>query len=578
MREFKNKDGKIWVEGKDFPSFILERGLVTLDNGYLLPEETPIDAMWRIARRAGDILRMPNIVQPIFESLEKGWICPSTPVWCNFGAPRALPISCFSIELEDSLDGIYDGVSEIAMMSKMGGGTAVYAGNLRERGASISSNGGESNGPKSFAAPFDTTINIVTQGKSRRGSAAYYQNFSHPDLLEHLQIKHPGDPIQNLFPGVCFSETDIDAIYDGEEWALERWAKILESRNATGLPYLYFTANANNHISTPDWYGEYTDYPLKASNLCTEIFLPTNLDESFVCCLLSMNLAKWDEWKDTKAVRGAIYLLEAIMEEFIQKTEGVDKMKRARNFAIKHRALGLGVLGWHTYLQSKNQPFNGIFANSATKMIFSNIEAKAERASEKLAEIYGNCPVVDAYNKENGTEIKRRNTTLLAIAPTTSNATIAGGVSPGIEPLASNYFILGGAKGNFLIKNPFLEKLLETKYGKNDKETWDSIKAESGSVQHLDWMDEEDKETFLTFSEINQFELVRQAALRQNYIDQGQSLNVNIPPTTDPKTVSSLYLMGYELGIKSFYYQRSENILRKGIKAMDAADCVACDG
>ena len=205
--------------------------------------------MWRIARRAGDILRMPNIVQPIFEALEKGWICPSTPVWCNFGVPRARPISCFSLELEDSLDGIYDGVSEIAMMSKMGGGTAVYAGNLRERGASISSNGGESNGPKSFAAPFDTTINIVTQGKSRRGSAAYYQNFSHPDLLEHLQIKHPGDPIQNLFPGVCFSETDIDAIYDGEEWALERWAKILESRNATGLPYLYFTANANNHIS-----------------------------------------------------------------------------------------------------------------------------------------------------------------------------------------------------------------------------------------------------------------------------------------------------------------------------------------
>jgi ribonucleoside-diphosphate reductase alpha chain len=567
-----------WIKGKDYPEWLLDRGLTTLKGGYLLPGETPKDAMYRIARKAGDILRMPNIVEPIFEAIWNGWICPSTPVWCNFGAPRALPISCFSIEIEDSLDGIYDSVSEIAMMSKMGGGTAAYAGNLRPRGSSIASNGGESNGPKSFAAPFDTTISIVTQGKSRRGSMAYYQEFRHPDILEHIQIKHPGDPIQNLFPGVCINEDDVDAIYGGEEWALEIWSKILESRNATGLPYLYYTANANNHISCPTWYGTGTDYELKASNLCTEIFLPTNLDESFVCCLLSMNLAKWDEWKDTKAVRGAIYLLEAIMEDFIQKTEGVAKMKRSRNFAIKHRALGLGVLGWHTYLQSKNQPFNGIFANSMTKMIFTSIKAKAERASEKLAEIYGNCPVIDDYNKDVGTNIKRRHTTLLAVAPTTSNATIAGGVSPGIEPLASNYFILGGAKGNFLIKNIFLEKLLEEKYQKNDKETWNSIKTESGSVQHLDWMDEDDKEVFLTFSEINQFELVRQAALRQNYIDQGQSLNVNIPPDTDPKTISSLYLMGYELGIKSFYYQRSENVLRKGIKTMDAADCVSCDG
>ena len=266
------------------------------------------------------------------------------------------------------------------------------------------------------------------------------------------------------------------------------------------------------------------------------------------------------------------------MEEFIQKTEGVEKMKRARTFAQKHRALGLGVLGWHTYLQSKNQPFNGIFANSMTKMMFGSIKGKAERASEKLAEIYGNCPVIEKYNEDNGTDIKRRHTALLAVAPTTSNATIAGGVSPGIEPLASNYFILGGAKGNFLIKNEFLERVLEEKYQKNDKETWSSIKSNSGSVQHLEWMDEGDKEVFLTFSEINQFELVRQAALRQNYIDQGQSLNVNIPPDTDPKVVSSLYLLGYELGIKSFYYQRSENILRKGLKTMEAEACEACSG
>ena len=576
MTEFETKDFRVWRRGKDFPEWMDTRGLVTLDNGYLIETETPKDAMWRIARRAGEILRMPEMVEPVFEAIWKGWICPSTPVWANFGTSRGLPISCFSVEIEDSISGIYSSNAEIAKMTQMGGGTAAFGGNIRPRGSSVTG-GGNTNGSKAFAAPFDTTINIVTQGKTRRGSMAWYLPFSHGDIDEHLQIKTVGDPIQNLFPAVCIDKPDIEAIYDNEEWALERWAKILESRNQTGLPYLYFTHNANNHSSCPPWYGKGTLYPLKHSNLCTEIFLPTSLEESFVCCILSMNARKWHEWKDTKAVRGAIYLLEAIMQEFLDKTEGIVEMTRARKFAERHRALGLGLLGWHDFLQDNNQPFAGIFANSMTRQIWSSMKEKAERASEKLAEKLGNCPVIEEYNKENNTNIMRRHTTLFAIAPNVSSGTIAN-ASPSTEPIAGNYYVQKSAKGNFTIKNSNLENMLETKYDRNNIETWESIKDNSGSVQHLDWMEDEDKEVFLTFSEINQFDIVKQAGIRQDYVDQGMSLNVNIPPDTDPRVVSSLYLLGYELGIKSFYYQRSENILRKGLNVMDAEACAMCAG
>lgn len=576
MEENKRYKGK-WEAGVDYPTWMLERSLVTLEGGYLLADETPREAMYRVARRAGEVLKMPEIVEHIFQAIWKGWIAPSSPVWSNFGTSKGLPISCFSINIGDSISHIYKGVGEIAKMSQLGGGTAAYAGNLRGRGSKIASSGGVSNGTKSFAQSFDTTINTVTQGKTRRGAMAWYLPFSHPDFDEHVQIKTVGDPIQNLFPAVCMDKSDYEDIYAGDEIALKKWSAILESRNATGLPYIYNTFNANHHESTPPWYGHDTDYKLEHSNLCTEIFLPTSLEESFVCCLVSMNVEKWDEWKDTKAVRGAIYLLEAIMQDFIDKTEGIEEMEKARKFAMQHRALGLGILGWHSLLQSKDQPFAGLQANMYTNQIMSSIKEKAIRASEKLAYKFGNCPVVEKYNAKHGTEYLRRHTTLLAIAPTTSNATICGGVSPGVEPLISNYFVLGGAKGNFTVRNPYLEKKLKA-MGKDTLEVWNSIRDNDGSVQHLDFLSEEDKETFLTFGEINQFELVKQAAMRQKYIDQGQSLNVKIRPDTDPKLVSSLYLMGQELGIKSFYYQRSESLVRQGISAMDPEACSSCSG
>lgn len=564
---------KDWVVGHDVPEWMSESGKTTLNSGYLLPDETPRDAMKRIAVTAARLLNKPHRVAEYFDALWNGWIGPSTPVWSNFGAERGLPIACFSSYIPDNLEGIFDVIAEVAMESKLGGGTSSYAGAMRHRGAKIGKSQGESSGPKSFAEIIDKTIGKVTQGLSRRGSHAIYQDFSHHDIREHLTIKSPGDPIQDLFTGVVIDKSDIAKIYKGNSKALEIWAKVLESRSKTGLPYITYKDNINFHKSTPEWYrGILTG----SSNLCTEICLPISEYWSFVCCLLSMNVAKYDEWKNNNAVELAVEILEAIMTEFIDKARNVRHMEKAVRFAEEHRALGLGILGWHSYLQSKNQPFIGIFANSATRNIMSQIKAQAEAASEALALEYGNAPFIDAYNKKTGKHFSRRHTTLLAIAPTTSNGDIQN-ASPGIEPWMANIYSYKGAKGNFIIKNPYLEKLLIEK-DKNNKATWDSIKENGGSVQHLDFLSADEKEVFLTFKEINQFGIIEQAALRQNYIDQSQSLNVNIPPDTDPKIISKLYLYAYELGIKSLYYQRSESLSRSGLSTMEAEACNSCSG
>jgi len=573
MSQEAEKYVKTWVEEIDYPKWMSESGKITLASGYLLPGERPRDAMMRIAIQTGRLLNKPERVAEYFNVLWNGWVGPSTPVWTNFGTERGLPIACFSSYIPDSLDGIFDTISEIAMESKLGGGTSSYAGALRPRGAKIGNSQGESSGSKSFIEVIDKTIGKVTQGMSRRGSHAVYQDFSHADIDEHLTIKTPGDPVQDLFTGVVLSKKDIDNIYKGNHKALATWAKILESRNKTGLPYITYKDNINFHNSTPEWYkGILTG----SSNLCTEICLPLNAFESFVCCLLSMNVAKWHEWKDTNAVELAVEILEAVMTEFINKARPIKHMERAVKFAERHRALGLGVLGWHSFLQSENQPFLGIFANSMTRNIMSHIKSQAESASEKLAIEFGNAPFIDEYNKRMGKNILRRHTTLLAIAPTTSNGDIQN-ASPGIEPWMANIYSYKGAKGNFIIKNPYLEKLLSEKV-KNNKDTWDSIKKAGGSVQHLEFLSDEEKEVFLTFKEINQFGIIEQAALRQNYIDQAQSLNVNIPPDTEPKTISKLYLYAYELGIKSLYYQRSESLSRSGLSTMEADACVSCSG
>jgi ribonucleoside-diphosphate reductase alpha chain len=577
---------KNWIKGIDYPEFMLDRSLTTLEGGYLIGDESPRDAIARIARRVKELIPSKvykgNLEAAVFNHIWNGSICPSSPVWSNFGTNRGLPISCFGSYVDDSIEGIYGTLKENAKMSQLGGGTSSYWGDVRPRGSAISGQTGSTGGVYEFLKDFDGMISRVSQGGTRRGSHAVYIPFTHGDLEELRDIRKVGNDIQDLFYAVVMTDEDYESIYAEDEVALDKWARILESRNETGLPYILNSTNANKGFSTPPWYGE-GEEKILASNLCSEIFLPSNTNESFVCCLLSMNALNYDTWKNDDAVEVAIIIQEAILTDFIIKTSGINDMQRARRFAERHRSIGLGVLGLATYLQSKMQPFVGIYANAINTKLFKDLRDKAEKASENLAIHLGNAPIVNEYNIKNGTSHLRRHATLLAMAPTTSNATIAGGVSPGIEPLASNYYVQKSAKGNFTIVNPYLKTLISQKYPEHDTpETIDSIRKSGGSVQHLTWMDSDEREVFLTFSEINQFEIVRLAAIRQKFIDQGQSLNVHIAPDTDPKAVSALYLMGAYLGIKSFYYQRSSNVLRdKGDNntlTMDASACVSCEG
>jgi len=565
---------KTFVKGKDYPVYMDTPALLTLASGYLLPGEVPKDAIRRLAKRASDILKRPDLEQAFFECIWNGWIAPSSPIWANFGAIRGLPISCFGSFVEDSIAGIFDTVSEIAMMSKLGGGTSGYFGAIRGRGSKIDNGTSKTNGSKPFLQIFDSVINHVSQGKTRRGAFAGYLPIDHLDINEFLNIRKPGDPVQQLLTGVSISDEFIESLFDGNQKSLTTWAKVIESRISSGIPYIFYEGNANKFAA--DVY-KILQKKILHSNLCTEIMLPDNIDESFICCLLSLNLFNYDDWMTTEMCgltvpQIAVYFLDAVTDDFIQKASSIPHMEKAVAFAENHRALGIGVLGWHSYLQSKNQPFCGIFATAMTNKIFSQIRNEVFEASTMMASEYSVAPICLAAG------INRRHSTLLAIAPTVSNATIQGWpVSPSIEPLPGNYYIQKAAKGTFIRKNPFLEQKLVL-YGMNINEVWDSIKIKAGSVQHLEFMTAEDKETFRTFEEINQFELVKQAAIRQQYLDQGQSLNLNIPPETNAKQISKLYLFAHKLGLKSLYYQRSKSILAGGLNIMDEEACVACSG
>lgn len=936
-----------WIKGVDYPEWMDEASLSTLRKGYLLGEETPKEAMWEISCRVEDYLpgvhREGEISDKLFNYLWKGWICPSTPMWSNFRHKRGASISCFNVAVADSIPSIGFTLSEVMRMTQLGGGTSVYWGDVRARGSNISS-GGKTNGTLSFIEIFDTMINKVSQGSSRRGACAVYLPIDHGDIEEFLSIKDNDSPIKSLFSGVCIPDSFITKLYDGDSYSLGIWARLLKSRSEKGLPYLFFTDNANNHYSTPEWYGykqTNPDYFIKSSNLCiagdqrvvtskgylkaedlyklnedltlftgtesvqsspmllreenadiyevllsnglkhkitsyhslpvidsnnkitktpcsllkigdkvqvqinkglfgtkdmqdeafllglyqadgtqykkfimidiwekdfdlideiqtkfnnihqkykcdtyeivnqngptgkfrhrkparfrdcivtqssvkkkrltsstlhkvlnftknkipdwifeaneatqwqylrglyygdgtisnsekqnihlsitsinkpfleelllltynlglrgairslrlagvsslpdgkgghkdyntkevyrliisntnsallfekntkflsrkgvvlhpvardntkkgfkvvsithvgkgpvycptlkndehifisngirsfncSEIFLPINEEESFVCCVLSVNLAKYDEWKDTDVVQFAIYLGDAVMSDFIQKTKSDKLMKRAYKFARDHRALGVGVLGWHTYLQSKNLPFASVSSKSLNNAIFKHIRSEAEIATKYLGQVLGPCKIGDG---------KRRNSTLLAIAPTTSNATIQGGVSPGIEPLASNYFIQKSAKGDFIRRNTYLEELLES-LGKNTDEVWESIKKEDGSVHHLGFLTQDQKDVFKTFKEINQYAIIDQAADRQMFIDQGQSLNIFIPLDAEPKDVSKIHLYAHKRGLKGLYYQRGETIMNTSTASSNTLDdsCLFCQG
>jgi ribonucleoside-diphosphate reductase alpha chain len=461
------------------------------------------------------------------------------------------------------MEGILNKISEVGIMTKMGGGTSAYFGELRGRGTPISA-GGTSTGSVHFMELFDKLMEVVSQGNVRRGSFAAYLPIDHPDIEEFLKIKSDGNPIQNLSFGVCVSDEWMTKMIEGDKQARKIWGQVIKRRSESGYPYIFYSDNVNNQAPQV-----YKDKGLKIhnSNLCTEIFLSTSGDESFVCDLSSQNLETYEEWKDTDAVETLVYFLDAVMTEFINKTDGLEFMDAPRKFAINQRALGIGVLGWHSLLQSKMIAWESMDAKFLNVEIWDLIRKKADKATEDLAKLFGEPPLLEGYG--------RRNVTTLAVAPTTSSSFILGQTSPSIEPLNSNYFVKSLAKGNFTYKNPYLTNLLSEK-GKNDNETWKSILSHGGSVQHLDFLSQEEKDVFKTFGEISQKEIIIQAAQRQKFIDQGQSLNLMIPPTAKPKEINELMIFAWEQGIKSLYYQRSSNPSQ--MLARSILTCTSCEG
>ena len=535
-----------------------------LREGYLLEDTDPKERIREIAERAEEILDEEGFADKFYEYMSRGYYSLASPIWANFGLDRGLPISCFGSYMEDNMESILYTHAEVGEMTKQGGGTSGYMGEIRPRGSPITNNG-KSNGSYSFTELFDTAINVISQGETRRGQFAGYIDVEHDDLDEWLNIKTEGDPVQDIYYGVIIGDEWFQEMIDGDEEKRETWAEIVETRINIGVPYIIFRGNMNE--GKPQVYKD-KDYEINASNLCTEIALPATPDESFVCCLSSMNALHYDEWKDTDAVETLTYFLDAVMEEFIEEAEGTQFMERPVKFAKRHRAIGIGVLGWHSYLQSEMISFDSMEAMNKNSQIFQTIKEKSYEASEELADRFGEPEVLEGYG--------RRNTTTMSVAPTKSSSVILGQVSPSIEPLKANYFVRDGAKLKSTQKNRFLEAILEER-GKDEREVWDSIAQKDGSVQHLDCLTDEEKEVFQTFSEIPQMAIINQAAQRQEYIDQAQSINISLDPAEVPlEDINELYIQAWKKGVKSLYYQKSVNAAQKFSR--DILECKACEG
>lgn len=545
-----------------------------LANGYLQEGVSPEERILAIAKNAEEILKKPGFAEKFYDYMARGFYSLASPVWSNFGLERGLPISCFGSYIADDMWDILYAQAEAGMMSKYGGGTSGYFGALRSRGTPIKNNG-VSSGAVHFMELFETIIDVVSQWNVRRGSFAPYLPIEHPDISEFLDIWSEGNPIQKLTHWVTVGDQWLQEMIDGDQEKRAIWAKLLQRRGEMGYPYIFFSDTVNNN--TVDVYKD-KNLKIYASNLCSEIMLPANEDWSFVCCLSSINLAHYDEWKDTDAVETLVYFLDAVMTEFIQKLEKLrdsdqrddqlafDFMKKAYAFAKANRAIGLWVLWWHSLLQSKMFSFEGFQARKLNKEIFELIQKRSYAASEALAQEYGEPEMLKGYG--------RRNTTLNAIAPTTSSAFILGQVSQSIEPYMSNCYVKDVAKLKVTIKNPYLEKLLEEK-GQNSREIWLSIRDHDGSVQHLDFLTQEEKDVFKTFCEIDQMAIIYQAADRQQFTDQSQSLNVMISPKTPAKEVNYLYIQAWKLGIKTLYYQHSMNAAQQFSKKI--ISCSGCE-
>ena len=583
-----------WELDVDFPSWAnTEIYVKTISNGYLLPGEKPKDAYWRVATRVAQRLNKPQMATKFFDYIWKGWLNLATPVLSNTGTDRGLPISCFGIDVADSIYDIGKKNLELMLLAKHGGGVGIGINQIRPAGSNITGNG-TSDGVVPFAKIYDSTILATNQGSVRRGAASVNLNIEHDDFEEWLEIREPKGDVNrqslNLHQCAIVGDKFMRKLEQGEPDARRKWGKLLQKRKATGEPYIMFKGNVNKQ--NPEMYKK-NGLKVHMTNICSEITLHTDENHSFVCCLSSVNLAKYNEWRDTDLIYTATWFLDGVLSEFIQKAKNMRGFENSVASAEKGRALGLGVLGWHTYLQQNGIPFEGMEAQFETRKIFSQIKIESDRASRDLASEYGE----PLWCRESGF----RNTHLRAVAPTVSNSKLAGNVSAGIEPWAANVFTEQTSKGTFIRKNNELVKVLR-KAGINNKETWDKILEDGGSVQDIKELDKwcyldnkmvlcKDitngdrekvypvKDVFRTFKEINQMDLVKQAGVRQQYIDQGVSLNLAFPSIATPKWINQVTMEAWKQGIKTLYYMRTESVLRGDIatRAVDP-DCVACDG
>lgn len=535
-----------------------------LSRGYIDGNMTVEERVRNIAQAAEKSLGIEDTgwSDKFYDYMSRGFYSLSSPVWANYGTQKGLPISCNGVFIDDDMESILGKVAEVGMQTKMGAGTSGYFGALRSRGTPIKS-GGTADGPVHFMNLTETTVDVVAQGNVRRGSFAAYLDIESPDIMEFLECREEGSSIINLSLGVTIGDEWMQSMIDGDADKRGIWARILRKRRESGYPYLFFKDTVNN--ARPKALRD-QNIPIWASNLCSEIALPSSEDESFVCNLASMNLLKYDEWKETDAVEVMIWFLDAVMEEYIEKTDGIKFMEASNNFARRWRALGLGQLGWHSYLQSRMIPFESFEAHMLTVEISKFIEDRSHAASKELAIEYGEPEGMLGYGM--------RNLTTCAIAPTTSSSFILGQVSPSIEPLASNYFTKDLAKGKFTYRNPYLDAVIN-EYPVDHKEVWMSILKHGGSVQHLDFLSDNEKSVFKTFSEITPLVIVQQAGARQKYIDQAQSLNIMIHPDVSAKDVNALIIEGWKLGVKTFYYQRSANPAQELVR--DIMNCAACE-
>ena len=560
--------------------WINEESITFLQRGYLSEGEEPLERIRTIAEHAEKLLGIEGFADKFYDYMGKGWYSLSSPVWANFGKVRGLPVSCFGSNIGDNIESILYTQAEVGEMSKMGGGTSGYFGNIRGRGAEITDNG-HAPGAVHFMNLFESVVDNISQGSTRRGRFSPYLPIDHPDAMEFLEIGTEGFPIQDLTHAVTVTDKFMEEMIAGDDEKRALWAKVIQRRGEIGYPYIMFHDTMNRN--TVDVYKD-KEATIYNSNLCSEIALHNSEEESFVCVLSSMNVLHYDEWKDTDAVETMTMFLDAVVTEFLTKIEdirdngtiegkrGFFYLEKAYNFAKRQRALGLGVLGWHSLLQSRGLAFDTRDTARLNVEVFKLIKEKSYAASEKLAEMFGEPEYLKGYG--------RRNVTLNAIAPTTSSAFILGQVSQSIEPIWSNCYVKDVAKMKVTIKNPVLKNVL-SELGQDTKKVWDSIKQNDGSVQHLDFLTDEQKDIFRTFAEINQSSIINQAAVRQDYIDQSQSLNLMISPDMPTRDVNKLLIEAWQLGVKTLYYQHSMNsaqaFARKKLGLNDL-QCVACEG